>query len=424
MSTVPNPSTALSTVVIVGSGIAGASAAQTLRSEGFRGRVVLIGDEPSPPYRRPTVSKDLLSGAIAAEKAALKPDSFWDEQDIELIAGATAVELDARQKTLTLSSGETLHFSALLLATGGRARRLDGVSGADVFTLRSMADADPLRASIQRTGSLLVIGGGLIGCEVAATARSLGAEVTVLERDPSLLSRIVPPDVSTMIAALHSDNDVDVCTNVALVSLHMSGDGSAVATAADGRTWSAGTVLVSVGTVPEVTLAVAAGLRVDNGITVDGHFRTSADGVFAAGDAADIPGARNGERYRSEHWNGAQAQGIAAAHSILGNPVPFKDVPWGWSTQYGHTVQFAGATRFDDDYVVRGSIADRDFTAIAVRDNTPVGAIAVGRPKDLRTVRTMIAQGGTVDRTALADESVALTDVPAGERKGLVTPAR
>ncbi|WP_419789312.1 NAD(P)/FAD-dependent oxidoreductase [Rhodococcus opacus] len=420
----PNPSTALSTVVIVGSGIAGASAAQTLRSEGFRGRVVLIGDEPSPPYRRPTVSKDLLSGAIAAEKAALKPDSFWDEQDIELIAGATAVELDARQKTLTLSSGETLHFSALLLATGGRARRLDGVSGADVFTLRSMADADPLRASIQRTGSLLVIGGGLIGCEVAATARSLGAEVTVLERDPSLLSRIVPPDVSTMIAALHSDNDVDVCTNVALVSLHMSGDGSAVATAADGRTWSAGTVLVSVGTVPEVTLAVAAGLRVDNGITVDGHFRTSADGVFAAGDAADIPGARNGERYRSEHWNGAQAQGIAAAHSILGNPVPFKDVPWGWSTQYGHTVQFAGATRFDDDYVVRGSIADRDFTAIAVRDNTPVGAIAVGRPKDLRTVRTMIAQGGTVDRTALADESVALTDVPAGERKGLVTPAR
>ncbi|MBV6762344.1 NAD(P)/FAD-dependent oxidoreductase [Rhodococcus opacus] len=423
MSGVPNPSTALSTVVIVGSGIAGASAAQTLRSEGFRGRVVLIGDEPSPPYRRPTVSKDLLSGATTAEKTALKPDSFWTEQDIELITGATAVELDTGRKVLTLSSGETLHFGALLLATGGGARQLDGVSGADVFTLRSMADADSLRESIRRTGSLLVIGGGLIGCEVAATARSLGADVTVLERDPSLLSRIVPPDVSTMIASLHSENDVDVCTNVTLASLDVS-NGSALATAADGRTWSAGTVLVSVGTVPEVSLAVAAGLRVHNGITVDGTFRTSADGIFAAGDAANLPGARGDERYRSEHWNGAQAQGIAAAHSILGKPTPFTDVPWGWSTQYGHTVQFAGATRVDDDYVVRGSIADRDFTAVAIREGTPVGAIAVGRPKDLRTVRTMIARRGTVDRAALADESVALADVPAGEREGLVTPAR
>ena len=424
MSAMPIHSTELSTVVIVGSGIAGASTALTLRSEGFTGRVVVIGDEPAPPYRRPTVSKDFLSGATAAEKTALKPDSFWNERDIELITGATAVELDTRRKLLTLSSGETLSYSALLLATGGRARRLDGLSGAHVFTLRSMADADSLRESIRRTGSLLVIGGGLIGCEVAATARSLGAEVTVLERDPSLLSRIVPPDISTMIASLHSENDVDVCTDVALSSLDVSDDGSARATADDGRSWSAGTVLVSVGTVPEVTLAVAAGLRVHNGITVDGQFRTSADGVYAAGDAANIPGARDSERYRSEHWNGAQAQGIAAAHSILGKPTPFTDVPWGWSTQYGHTVQFAGATRVDDDYVVRGSIADRDFTAVAVREDTPVGAIAVGRPKDLRTVRTMIARGGTVDRLALADESVALTDVLAGDREGLATPAR
>ncbi|MBC2640096.1 MULTISPECIES: FAD-dependent oxidoreductase [unclassified Rhodococcus (in: high G+C Gram-positive bacteria)] len=423
MSAVPNPSTELSTVVIVGSGIAGASAAQTLRSEGFRGRVVLIGDEPSPPYRRPAVSKDLLSGATAAEKAALKPGSFWNEQDIELITGATAVGLDTRTRRLTLASGETLHYSALLLATGGRARRLDGVSGAHVFTLRSMRDAESLRASIRRTGSLLVIGGGLIGCEVAATARSLGAEVTVLERDPSLLGRIVPPEVSARIATLHRENGVDVCTDVALSSLEVR-DGSARALADDGRCWSAGTVLVSVGTVPEVTLAAAAGLRVHNGITVDGQFRTSADGVYAAGDAANIPGVRGGDRYRSEHWNGAQAQGIAAARSILGTPQPFTDVPWGWSTQYGHNVQFAGATRFDDDYVVRGSIADRDFTAIAVRKDVPVGVIAVGRPKDLRTVRTLIARGRKVDRAALADESVALTDVPAGEREGLKTPAR
>ncbi|MFC0447740.1 NAD(P)/FAD-dependent oxidoreductase [Rhodococcus jostii] len=387
MSAVSNSATELSTVVIVGTGIAGASAAQTLRSEGFRGRVVLIGDEPSPPYRRPTVSKDLLSGATPAEKTALKPDSFWRERDIELITGATAVALDTGTRCLTLSSGESLYFDALLLATGGRARRLDGVSGAHVFTLRSMGDADSLRESIRRTGSLLVIGGGLIGCEVAATARSLGAEVTVLERDRSLLSRIVPPEVSTMIASLHSENGVDVCTDVALSSLEATDGGTARATADDGRTWSAGTVLVSVGAVPEVTLAVAAGLRADNGITVDEQFRTSADGVFAAGDAANIPGAHDDERYRSEHWNSAQAQGIAAAQSILGKSEPFTDVPWGWSTQYGHTVQFAGVTRFDDDYVVRGSIADRDFTAVAVREDIPVGVIAVGRPKELRTLR-------------------------------------
>jgi 3-phenylpropionate/trans-cinnamate dioxygenase ferredoxin reductase subunit len=388
---VSHHSTELSTVVIVGSGIAGASAAQTLRADGFRGRVVVIGDEPSPPYRRPAVSKDLLSGATTAEKNTLKPDSFWANSDIELITGATAVGLDTRARRLTLSSGDTLHYSALLLATGGRARRLDGVSGAQVFTLRSMRDAESLRESIRRTGSLLVIGGGLIGCEVAATARSLGADVTVLERDPSLLGRIVPPAVSSMVAALHRENGVDVCTDVALSSLDVR-DGSARATADDGRSWSAGTVLVSVGTVPEVTLAAAAGLRVHDGITVDEQFRTSADGVYAAGDAASIP-ATGGHRYRSEHWNAAQAQGIAAARSILGTPQPFTDVPWGWSIQYGHNVQFAGATRFDDDYVVRGSIADRDFTAIAVREDVPVGAIAVGRPKELRTVRTLIAQG-------------------------------
>lgn len=179
MSAMPNLSTELSTVVIVGSGIAGASAAQTLRSEGFSGRVVLIGDEPAPPYRRPTVSKDFLSGATAPEKTALKPDSFWKERDIELITGATAVELDTRRKLVTLSSGETLSFSALLLATGGRARKLEGVSGAHVFTLRSMADADSLRRSIRHTGSLLVIGG------VSSDVRSRPRRGRSARRSPS-----------------------------------------------------------------------------------------------------------------------------------------------------------------------------------------------------------------------------------------------
>ncbi|NGP08927.1 FAD-dependent oxidoreductase [Rhodococcus sp. 14C212] len=402
------------TVVVVGTGVAGATAAQTLRKEGFAGRVVLIGEEVALPYRRPVLSKDLLAGSITAERAQLEPAGYWADHDIDLRTETRVVELDPLRRRIRLWDNEILDYDAVILATGARARQLDHDGGDRVLSLRTAENIAPLRAAIETHRSLLVVGAGLIGCEVASTARELGAEVTVLESAPSPLARIVPPTVAEMYVGLHAERDVPVHTGVALRSLTGDDDG-VQATAADGRAWTAGAALVAVGSVPDTALARAAGLTVDDGIVVDEAYRTSVAGVYAAGDVIEQPNPVLGGRHRTENWNSARAQGIAAAKSVLGQPLGAAEVPWGWSTQYGHNLQFAGWSRHDDDYVVRGSIEGRDFTALALRGDRLVGAIALGRPKDIRIVRQLVAAGAAVDRAALADESVALGDV-AGRR--------
>ncbi|PND48682.1 NAD(P)/FAD-dependent oxidoreductase [Rhodococcus sp. ENV425] len=408
------------TIVVVGTGVAGATAAQTLRKEGFAGRVVLIGEEAALPYRRPVLSKDLLAGSITAERAQLEPAGYWADHDIDLRTETRVVELDPLRRRLRLWDNEILDYDAVILATGARARHLDHDGGDRVLSLRTAENVAPLRAAIEAHRSLLVVGAGLIGCEVASTARELGAEVTVLESAPSPLARIVPPAVAEMYVGLHAERDVPVHTGVALRSL--TGDDDGVhATAEDGRAWTAGAALVAVGSVPDTALARAAGLTVGDGIVVDEAYRTSAAGVYAAGDAIEQPNPVLGGRHRTENWNSARAQGIAAAKSVLGQPLGAAEVPWGWSNQYGHNLQFAGWSRHDDDYVVRGSIEGRDFTALALRGDRLVGAIALGRPKDIRIVRQLVAAGAAVDRGALADESVALGDV-AG-RRAAATPA-
>lgn len=403
-------------IVIVGSGVAGASAAQTLRSEGFTGRIVVVGEEYSLPYRRPVLSKELLAATTTPQRALLKPATFWSDNDIELRTGTRVVGLDVDNRSITLADRDTIRYESLLLATGARARELNYAIGRKVFTLRTIDDVEPLRAAIEANASLLVIGGGLIGCEVAATARALGAQVTVLESAASPLSRIVPAAISEMYVAMHAEHDVRIHTDVSLTSLDDDAAGVR-ATAADGRTWTAGAALVSIGSVPDTALAIAGGLDIDNGIVVDAQSRTSAAGVYAAGDVANQPNSHLGGRHRTEHWNSAQAQGIAAAKSMLGHSITAADVPWAWSAQYGHSLQFAGWPCRDDDFVVRGSISSRDFTAIAMRDDRLVGAIAMGRPKDIRTVRDLIASGEKYDRAVLADERVELSEVPARSRE-------
>lgn len=407
------------TIVVVGTGVAGATAAQTLRKEGFAGRVVLIGEEAALPYRRPALSKDLLAGRITDEKAQLEPAGYWTDHDIELRTETRVVELDPERRRLRLWDNEIVEYDAVILATGAHARHLEHDAGDRVLSLRTAENVAPLRAAIAAHRSLLVVGAGLIGCEVASTARELGAEVTVLESAPSPLARVVPPAVARMYVGLHAEHDVPVHTGVALHSLTGSDDG-VHAVAEDGRSWTAGAALVAVGSVPDTALARAAGLTVGDGIVVDEAYRTSAAGVYAAGDVIEQPNPVLGGRHRTENWNSARAQGIAAAKSVLGQPLGAAEVPWGWSNQYGHNLQFAGWSRHDDDYVVRGSVEDRDFTALALRGDRLVGAIALGRPQDIRTVRRLVAAGAPIDRAALADESVALGDV-AG--RGAAVPA-
>lgn len=405
------------TFVVVGAGVAGATAARTLRSEGFAGRIVLVGDEHCLPYRRPALSKDLLAGTTTPERTLLAPAAFWAEQRIDVRTGVRAVALDVDRRRICLSDGAHLDYDALLLATGARARRVDPDPAPDragrIHTLRTLRDLAPLRDAVERTGSLLVVGAGLLGCEVAATARTLGADVTVLAAGPAPLGRVAPPQVTEMYRQLHLQQGVRLHTNVPSAGPTDTGS-EVVATSADGRTWTAATALVSLGAVPDTELALAAGLAVDDGIVVDEHFRTSAPRVYAAGDVADRPDARLGGRHRSRHWNDARAQGTDAARSMLGHPPTAAAVPWGWSDQYGHNLQFAGWARPDDEFVVRGSIPRRDFTALGIRDGRLVGALALGRPRDIRAVRQLLAGGPLAAPATLTDETTDLTELTRG----------
>jgi 3-phenylpropionate/trans-cinnamate dioxygenase ferredoxin reductase subunit len=394
-------------IVIAGAGAAGATAARTLRAEGYTGRIVLVGAEHHGPYRRPMVSKDLLAGTRALDRCLLEPEKYWAEADIELRVATTVADLDIDRRRVWLSTGEALDYDALLLATGARARRLEQHPPVRVRALRGVADIAPLRAAIE-DGPLLIVGAGLVGLEVAATARGLGAQVQILHAGATPLDRTVPPEVSALVADLHAEHGVRMENDVHLAGVEQIDGRGVVATATDGRTWSASSALVAIGAVPDTALARTSGIAVDNGILVDERYRTSAPGVYAAGDVANRFTPLRGRHERAEHWNSALADGRAVAKSILGQQLADIDIPWGWSAQYGVNLQFAGWTSDYDELIVRGSIEARDFTALAVTGGSVVGAISVGRPKDVRAARELIASGVTRSDADWADESADL----------------
>ncbi len=394
-------------IVIAGAGPAGATAARTLRAEGYTGRIVLVGAEHHGPYRRPMVSKDLLAGTRKFDRCLLEPENYWAEGDIDLRTATMVADIDTDRRRLWLSTGEALDYDALLLATGARARRLEQHPPVRVRSLRGVADTAALRAAIEN-GPLLIIGAGLVGLEVAATARSLGAEALVLHAGATPLNRTVPPEVSATIADLHAEHGVRIEKDVRLAELEQIDRRGVVATAADGRTWTACSALVAIGAFPDTALARTAGIAVGDGILVDERYRTSAPGVYAAGDVANRFNPALGRHERCEHWNSALADGKAAAKSILGQEHTDIDTPWGWTTQYGVSIQFAGRPASYDELVVRGSIDSRDFTALALEQGALVGAVSIGRPRDIRAARDLIATGVVRTTTAWADESTEL----------------
>ncbi|WP_431966722.1 NAD(P)/FAD-dependent oxidoreductase [Nocardia sp. bgisy134] len=404
-------------IVIVGAGVAGATAAKTLRAEGYSGRIVLVGAEDGLPYRRPMVSKEMLAGAAVERRTLLDTAESWRDKDIELRTGVTVEDIDTERRQVRLAGGEKLGYDRLLLATGARARSLPAPQR-HVHTLRGAADIGPLRAAIDAGKSLLIVGGGLVGCEVAATARSLGAEVTVVHAGSAPLDRVAPPSVGSFYRKLHADNGVEILDEVTLTRLEGHEDG-VTATARDGRIWGAGVALIAIGSVPDTELAETAGLAVDNGVLVDEHYRTSAPGVYAAGDAANRFDPDLGAHERTEHWNSALAQGVAAAKSMLGKPVARQDVSWGWSTQYGINLQFAGRMRHDDDFVLRGTLAEPNFTVLALRRRRLVGAVAIARPSDIRAARELIGHGAVLDLVAWSDESLDLAELVTRHRVGV-----
>lgn len=385
-------------IVVVGAGIAGVSAIAAMRGAGFDGSVLLVGDEPTPPYRRPTVSKELVRGSKTPEQALVKQEPWYAEHGVELLTGTRAVALDIAGRTLRLQDGTPVGFDRLLLATGGRARA--PWKGDRILTLRTMADAEALRAAAADVEDVVVIGAGLVGSEIAASLRALGKEVTLLESAAVPLPRLLPGRLAERYVALHAAHGATLETSVAVADVAERGD-QVVVTASDGRSWRAGLAVVAVGMEPSLDLAL--GLEVDKGIAVDGLGRTSAPGIFAAGDATTRPSSFVTGRLRCEHWQTAQNHGTAVGKVMAGSQLPFDEVPWAWSEQYDVNLQMTGWPSAERPVVVRGDPDGGHFTAFTVDEGVLRGAVTIGRPSDVRAARGLIAQRSRVSVERLTD---------------------
>lgn len=391
--------------VIVGAGIAGVSAAGAARLAGYEGEIVLIGDEPELPYRRPPVSKEVVRGEKSADDIRIRKAEWYEAQRVDVRTGVVVDAIEVDDHRVRLDDGSELTYTSLLLATGGRARALPGAESGTVLTLRTLADVDAVAAALRPGSEIVVVGAGLIGSEIAASARGLGADVTLLETAELPMPHLLPADLGRMYADVHAEQGTSLHTGVEVTSIAAGGDGLTTVTSADGRAWSAPVVVLAVGMQPNVELAVAAGIDAGPaGIVVDDHGRTSAPDVYAAGDVARLPSTILGALHRVEHWQGAQNHGSAVGKVVAGQDLAFDEVPWCWSDQYGLTLQVTGWPSSTHDVVVRGSLDARDFTAFYLADGVVRGAVGIGRPAEIRTARQWIAAGVRPDVTALGDD--------------------
>ena len=397
------------TFLIVGASLTGAKAAETLREEGFDGRVVLVGAEPHRPYERPPLSKDYLQDGAERDSVYVHPEGFYAEQEVELLRGREVTAVDPEGHTATLSDGETLGWDRLLLATGSEPRRLP-IPGADldgVHVLRTLDDCDRLRDVIAAGGRLFVIGAGWIGAEAAASARTRGMEVTMVEQQSVPLQTVLGAEVGRMYADVHRDHGVELLTGTGVEAIE--GDGRAERVRlAGGRTIECAAVLVGVGAAPRTALAEAAGLAVDNGVLVDTTLRAAGD-VFAAGDIANAEHPFYGRRVRVEHWANALNQGPAAARAMLGRTEPFERLPYFFSDQYDVGMEYSGLADAEARIVVRGDLAAREAVVFWLGDD---GAVMAGMNINVwdvnEHVQALISSRAVVDPDRLADQDVPL----------------
>lgn len=399
------------TYVVVGAGHAGGRAVEAMRNAGFTGKIILIGNEPHLPYERPPLSKELLQGRPEAH-TPVRDDAFYAENDIDCRLGRRATALDLAGKTVTLDDGSSVSYDKLLLATGGAVRRLPlpGADLANIHYLRTLDDSREIQGGLGDGKRVVVVGGGFIGLEVAASARQQGCAVTVLEMADRLMGRAVLPEVSEAFLTLHTAQGVDIRFNTGIASFE--GDGSVDhAVTPDGEKIPADMAVIGVGIIPETALAADAGLTVDNGIVVDEFGRTSDPDVYAAGDVTNHLNPLYGRHVRLESWQNAQNQAIAAAKTMCGDAQAYSDVPWMWSDQFDANLQVAGMPESWDRVVFRGDSASSDFIGFQIAGDRLVGAMSVNRPRDMRVARRLIGGDKSLDDAALADENVSMRDL-------------
>ena len=401
-------------IVIVGASLAGAKAAETLRAEGYDGRLVLVGDEPERPYERPPLSKDYLRDASGREKVFVHPEGFYEEQGIELLTGTRVSAVDPGGGTVTLAGGERLVWDRLLLSVGAEPRMppIPGIELDGVMTLRTLPDSDRLREAITAGGPLVVVGAGWIGCEVAASARQLGAEVTLIERDSLPLLAVLGEEVGAFYADVHREHGVHLLTDAAVEAFEGAGRIVRVRLAG-GRTIACAAALVGVGVAPRTGLAAAAGLAIGDGVLVDAHLRTSAPGIFAAGDIASAEHPFYGRRVRVEHWANALNQGPCAARNMLGEGEPYDRLPYFYSDQYDVGMEYTGLVDRDSRVVRRGDPASRELMVFWLDgESRLLAGMNINVWDVTETVQALIRSRAPLDEARLADPDVPLEDLP------------
>ncbi|EPR76377.1 Ferredoxin reductase [Leifsonia rubra CMS 76R] len=402
--------------IIVGAGLAGASAAQELREQGFDGTIQLIGREPYAPYNRPPLSKGYLQGSENIDAVYVHPESWYVEQRIDLLTDTSVVSVNAAEHTVALDRGDSLKYNKLLLATGSNARALS-INGAElvgVHTLRTLDDSNALHELLANGGrKVVLIGAGWIGMEVAATARGLSNDVTVLEHNDVPLAGAIGEELGTIFVEKHRAKGVTVRTHISVESIvGDNGHASGVAIAG-GEVIPADVVIVGIGAEPNVALAETAGLKVDNGILVDASLRTSDTDIFAAGDVANAQHPVIGMRLRSEHWANAQNQGAAAARAMLGHDGSFDDIPYFYTDQFDLGMEYSGYGPLTKGahVVYRGEPNSGEFVAFWLKDSVVVAGMNVNVWDVNDQVQRLIREKKVVDEARLTDVSVPLTGV-------------
>ncbi len=396
-------------IVIVGAGQAGGWAARTLRSEGYDGVLVLIGDEQHPPYERPPLSKAVLLGEAAPESTHLFGTDVFDGLDVDFRAGARVVAIDRVGRSVQLADGALIAYDKLVIATGGRARTLpmDNLTGDGVFTLRTLEDSAAIGAAFDTAETALILGGGWIGLEIAAAARARNVGVTLIEVADRLCHRAAPTALSEWLLRLHRGQGVDVRLGESVAQIARSADGM-TARLTSGEEIAADMIVVGAGLVASDELARTAGLACDDGVLTDPCGRTDDPDIFACGDVAvfDVPGA--GRPMRLESWANAQNQAIACAKAVLGRDAAYDEVPWFWSDQYGRNIQILGLPPADRAPVRRRESDDEPFSLFWLDGGRLAAAVAVDSANDIKVAKRLMARGIAVEPEQLADPEISL----------------
>ena len=397
-------------MVIVGAGQGAGQAAASFRQDGYEGNIIILGDEAFPPYQRPPLSKQYLSGELPLERVFVRPAKFYEERNIDLRTNTRVESINTAAKTVTTANGEAIAYEKLLLATGSRPRKLT-IPGSDlpgIFYMRTIADVDAIAAAMKTAKKVVIVGGGYIGLEVASVAVTSGLDVTVLEMEQRILQRVTTPFMSDYYHQLHTSRGLKILTSTAVSGF--SGTDQVAQVLCGAMAIDADLVIVGIGIIANTEIASAAGIACDNGITVDDHCRTSVPDVYAIGDCTNHPNPILGRRLRLESVPNALEQARVAVANMCGQDKVYATVPWFWSDQYELKLQMVGFSADGDSQVVRGDVANNTFAVFYLKAGAVVAVDAVNSPREFMVCKQLY--GKQVDVARLAD--------PATDLKSLV----